>query len=198
MKDTQIFVLLLVLGASLLFFGCVGGQDSTTKNVTKQVSYDDALDQFKSKDSNYTYYSSPMFLIYYPKGWQADDSKNPVFEFLSPLEDDSDKMQDGFAVEIWAGNESTAAEFEAYEQKLMLKGDVVTSKGNIIYKGRDAFFMEVESKSPKFGIPMFYKTVFFRNGKWVYRLNYGFEKSKSGKYKQTMESILERFVIGSG
>ena len=201
MKNANI--LFLVLGLSLLFFGCTGGETKTTdsdvvKDTAKKTAYANALDQFKSKDPNYTYYSSPMFLIYYPKGWHADDSQNPVFHFISPQENTNDTVLEEFIVEIWAGNESTAADFEASERKLMVEGDTVTKKESLQYKGKDAFSIVIEGNHPDTGVPMLYKTVFFRNGKWVYRLNYGIEKSKLDKYQPTTESIFDKFVIGSG
>ncbi len=202
MKNLKI--LILFLGFSLLLFGCVGGQTDnltstdTVKQTEKQTV--DILDQFKSKDPDYTYYSSPLFLIYYPKDWQVDDQKTTpgVFEFIAPLEDDSDKISEEFLVQIWAGNQSSPEQFEAYERSLMVEGDIIIQTENITYKGKSAFVIEMEGNNSDTGIHMVYKTLFFRNGEWAYRLNYGVEKSKISEYRPIMENILDKFVIGSG
>ncbi|MDO8554747.1 MAG: hypothetical protein Q7S22_08110 [Candidatus Micrarchaeota archaeon] len=201
MKNLKL--LFMILGFSLLLFGCVGGQtdDTTTKDTVKQTeksNVSDVLDPFKSKDPNYTYYSSQLFLIYYPKTWYADDSKNPSFQFFSPAEDSNDKILEEVIVEIWSGNESTTEQFEVYERTLMVQGDVITQTENVTYKEKPTFVIEMEGNNPDTGTRMVYKTLFFRNGEWVYRINYSVEKSKISSYRPIMENILDKFVVGTG
>ncbi len=212
--------LILILISVLLLFGCLGGEQKKTETdasieppknnspivVTPKLNDSPISDQPKFNDTTippksdveYTYYSSPLFFIYYPEGWGIDDkTTNGVFEFLAPLEDDNDRISEEFVVEIWEGNESTAEEFESLERQLMKPDDVVKKKETIQYKERDAFVMEIEGKVYDGNELMFYKTIFFRNGRWIYRLQYSIEKSKLDTYQSIMETILERFKIGA-
>ena len=90
------FGLLISLVILLLFFGCV------TKPV-QEVQVDEtsaqpaqpAIDASAVDDSDWTYVSSPLFYIYYPKGWDyQQDTTTGTFSFASPLEDKSDKVMD--------------------------------------------------------------------------------------------------------
>jgi len=184
---------LSVLVLALVFSGCV--QDEPVSPDTPPYEPSPSLPSQFQPEADYTYYSSPLFLIYHPQGWAVDDQQTAsgVFIFSAPLEDDNDRIEEQFIVQIWAGEERTPAEFQAFEEGLMASGDVLSQAGPSTYKGRDAFIVEYES-----GDGMFFKTVFFRNGQWVYRLHYAVEKSKSAEYQPVMEDILDRFVIGSG
>src|SRR3989338_1045543 len=212
-------ILVLTLAIMILFFGCLGGEQKKTESTVEPPKNDSAVvpspppsykpndtpapqpvdkNPFKSKYEGYSYYSSPMFLIYFPEGWGIDDSQSGIFEFFAPLEDDNDRISEDFVVEIWEGNESTAEEFESFEKQLLKPEDVIKKKESIQYKDRDAFTMEIEGKIHDGPEPMFFKTIFFRNGKFIYRLHYAIEKSKLDKYQPIMETILDRFKIGSG
>ncbi len=213
-------MLVLALVSIILFFGCTGGEQKKTGSnvsveppkasstyvvppndssvINQKINDSSSTVPIKPKEIVYTYYSSPLFFIYYPKDWGVDDSNNGIFEFLAPLEDNDDKISEEFVVEIWEGNESTAEGFELLERQLLKPYDIIEKKENVRYKNRDAFVMEVEGKIHDGNEDMFYKTVFFRNGEWIYRLHYAIEKSKLDKYHNIMETILDRFVIGSG
>ncbi len=183
------FLLFGLLFGMFLLSGCITGGGPSGNYSAPEVKQSDEI--------SYTYYSSPLFMIYYPKGWRSDDGLEGTFRFYSPKEDEEDIILDEFIVEIWEGDESAPSDFEEYEKTLMVEGDVIVKKEEFTFKGKDAFVMEVDGSEPKLGTPMLFKTVFFRNGKWVYRLNYGIEKSKKEKYKPIMESILDKFVVGS-
>lgn len=189
--------LLLVLLSAVLLFGCVNGGEPAANQSSPEPVNSPPPELKESNEVSYTYYSSPLFMIYYPRGWKVDDILQGTFRFYSQKEDENDVILDEFIVEIWEGSESTASDFEEYEKTLMVEGDVVTSKEEATFKGKSAFVIEVDGSEPKSGTPMLFKTVFFRNGKWVYRLNYGIEKSKKEKYEPIMESIFDKFVVGS-
>ncbi|HIH16064.1 MAG TPA: hypothetical protein HA252_01525, partial [Candidatus Diapherotrites archaeon] len=147
---------------------------------------------------DYTYYSSPVFLLYYPRGWAAEEVGNGQFAFTAPVEGDPEKnVADQLIVEIWAGEESTPEAYANYEAEFMVEGDRVTGGGAITFKDRAAFVIEVEGPNERTGKPMFYQTVFFRNGKWVYRLQYSMEKARQEKVQPLFEDMLDRFVVGN-
>ena len=174
-------MLVLALVSIILFFGCISGEQKKTESAAGQLKPNDSaivpspqpppklneIEPPKSKEITYTYYSSPLFLIYFPGDWGIDDSKNGIFEFFAPLEDDSDTMSEEFIVEIWEGNETTAEEFESFEKQLLKPEDVIKKKESIQYKDRDALVIEVEGRVNGGPEPMFFKTIFFRNGKWI-------------------------------
>ncbi|MBI5159301.1 hypothetical protein HY992_04230 [Candidatus Micrarchaeota archaeon] len=189
----KLFLLFGLLLSAFLLFGCITGGEPSENPANENLS----IGVNKSDSVSYTYYSSPLFMIYYPRGWKVDDSVQGTFRFGSPKEDADDIIIDEFIVEIWEGSESTPAEFEEYEKTLMVEGDAVTNREETVFNGRNAFVIEVDGSEPKSSTPMLFKTVFFRNGKWVYRLNYGMEKSKKDKYEPVMESILDQFIVGS-
>lgn len=150
-------------------------------------------------DIEYTWVSSPLFFIYYPKGWEYDEPQNGVFTFTAPEDDINDDMNEQFIVEIWSGNQSTPEEFEAVEKDIFGKVAALTinKRESVTYKGKDAFVLEMEQQDPILKIPLYYKTTYFRNGKWVYRLHYAVEKSRLSQYQPIMENILDQFKISS-
>lgn len=147
----------------------------------------------------FTYYSSPLYLAYFPEGWAIDDQKTApgVVRFAAPVSS-GNELSPEFLLHIWEGNESTPEDFEAYEKNLLLDGDVILKKDSVFYKNKDAFMMEYEGKDAETGSQIHFKTIMFKNEKWVYRLHYSMEKSDLEKYQPIMESILDKFVIGSG
>ena len=146
---------------------------------------------------NYTWYSSPMFFLYYPRGWAAEEPKNGVFAFTAPVEGDPEKdVADQLIIEIWAGDESTPEAYTNYEADYMVEGDQITNQESTKFKDRDAFVIEMGGKDERTGQPMFYKTIYFRNGKWVYRIQYALEKSRREKSGPLFKDMLDKFVVG--
>ena len=146
---------------------------------------------------DYTYYSSPVFLLYYPRGWAAEEPGNGQFAFTAPVEGDpSTNVADQFIVEIWAGEESTPEAYANYEADFMVEGDKVTNEGVGEFKGREAYLIGMEGPNERTGKPMYYQTLYFRNGKWVYRLQYAVEKARQEKLQPLFEDMLDRFVVG--
>ena len=192
MKKITLLPVLIII---LLIFGCTATVNQTPEKI-KNTGNNQSTQTTLTGRVNYTYYSAPNFLLYYPKGWKVAQSKNGIFEFDSPLEDQNDQIKDGFVVEIWKGNQSTPEEFENYEKTLFSQGDKIISRKSASYKNRDTYALEVEGINKETGVMMYYKTLFFRNGPWVYRLSYAIEKSKMNKYQQVMEEMLDKFVIG--
>lgn len=144
----------------------------------------------------YSYYSSPMFLLYHPRGWSVDDSRPGVFIFTAPPAG-SGGVASQFIVEIWAGNESAPEEYANYEKSLMAQGDAIIKSGASKYQGRDAFVIEMSGPADGGRGGMLYKTTFFRNGKWVYRLHYAIDEKNKAADGPVMEEILGKFKIGS-
>ncbi len=197
-RTAPAFILML-----MLLFGCAAGpsradtkfNDTGNKSTYAPLANKSTADG--TKDIGYTYYSSPLFLIYYPQGWDLEDRHSTgAFIFTAPPDHEEDKVLEQFIIEVWTGNESSPAEYTDYEMSLSTGKDIITKKETAKYKGRDAFVLEIECPDPDNGIQMFYKTTYFRNGEWVYRLHYAVEKGKLDKYRPIMESILDKFVIG--
>lgn len=199
---------LAALLTALLLAGCVqpgaGGQPLQGQEP-KPVAAPQILENGQPKaimpesfgGVNYTWYSSPMFFLYYPRGWTAEEPGNGQFTFTAPVEGDPERnVADQLIVEIWAGEEATAEEFTAYEASLMLPGDTVTKKEATRFKDREAFVIEMEGTDGRTQRPMFYKTIFFRNGKWVYRLQYSMESGRRETIEPLFEDMLSRFVVG--
>ena len=186
MKISLLFIFAL---AAILVVGCTDQSGQPTVPVNNN-SGNGSID--------YTWYSSQLFFIYYPRGWTVDEPSNGAFVFSSRPASDADNLVQQFIVEIWDGNESTSQEFEAYERALMNEEDIVTSTRNITFKGNPAFEIKYESQGVESNPAFVYKSVFFRNDRWVYRLSSSVEKSKSSTYSPIMETIFDRFVIGSG
>ncbi len=190
----------LILTIAILLFGCVKTDEVTENESAAQ------LDPQSQKEIEYGYYSSPLFLAYYPKDWIIDDqiSYQGVFMFIAPQEDQDDMVSEEFIIEIWNGNQSSAEDFEDYERVLMNENDSILGKQEVSWKDRDAFVIEYESNlgidTARESVPitMYYKTIFFRNGNWIYRLQYSVEKGKLERYAPIMETMLDKFVIGSG
>lgn len=179
----SVAIVLVFLAAS----GCLGAGTPQTPNADNASP---------AQNPDLTYYSSPLFLVYYPRGWHTDQPQNGVLVISSPP-DEKTNATSQFIVEIWAGNESTPQEFKSYEMGLAQPGDSVTSESSTKFKGRDAYEIELESH-PASGEPAFtYKTIFFRNNGWVYRLSYSLDKNRAAELRPVMESILDKFVIGS-
>ncbi|MBS3062609.1 MAG: hypothetical protein J4203_01945 [Candidatus Diapherotrites archaeon] len=198
-----------VLFAVLLVAGCVQQQpQGPPTGQPKQLITPSIIENGQAKPIlpgssagggvDYTYYSSPVFLLYYPRGWAAEEVGNGQFAFTAPVEGDPEKnVADQLIVEIWAGEESTPEAYANYEAEFMVEGDRVTGGGAITFKDRAAFVIEVEGPNERTGKPMFYQTVFFRNGKWVYRLQYSMEKARQEKVQPLFEDMLDRFVVGN-
>ncbi len=144
----------------------------------------------------YTYYSSPLFLLYYPNGWTAEEPAAGVFAFTEPLEETERRVSDQLIVEIWAGEEATPEAYAAYEAGLLREGDRVTRQEKISFKGRDAFAIEIEGTDEGTGAPLFFRTIYFRNGQWVYRLQYSMEQSRREKSEPLFKDLLDKFVVG--
>ena len=157
-----------VLCIFLLIFGCLQTNNTNNNGITKTTNTTANVSPKTAVE--YTYYSSPNFFIYYPKGWKIDQSKNGIFEFSSVLEDQNDKISDGFLVEIWKGLENNSEEFKNYELKLASANDKIIREQNILYKNRDAYVIENKGPNSETNSIMYYKTVFSGNGPWVYRL----------------------------
>ena len=199
----QLFVLMISI---FLIVGCTQTEPTGNDNL-KQATGEESNDEqtieteepgYNKKEIGYTWYSSPLFKIYYPDGWDVDGqiSAPGVFIFSSPLEDNTDKFSEEFIVEIWESDESTSEEFNYFEVGLMDKNDWMINKENITYKGKEAYLMEYEGTDIDY-LGVYYKTIFFRNDEWVYRLHYAIEKSKLDKYKPIMENVLDKFEIGT-
>ncbi|MBI5228208.1 hypothetical protein HY988_06475 [Candidatus Micrarchaeota archaeon] len=183
----------LAIIALILLFGCLG-QNPSSQN-TQTSTQEPATISLPRGTADYTYYSSPLYLLYYPRGWYLAEPQNGVVIIDSPA-DGPDNFSQQFVVEIWAGNQSTAEEFESYERSLLTPQDKIISKNQTTFHNTAAFVIEYQS--PLSSPPLQYKTIFFRNGKWVYRLSYAVEQSRLDKFRPTMESILEKFQIGNG
>ncbi len=182
------------LGIVLLFFLLLGCTQPTTE--ANYVANNNSLNNTADQNA-FTYFSSPLFMIYYPRGWHVTDNhESGVFLFTPPLENENDKMAGEFVVEFLDfGNKTTSADFEEHEKTLYNETATVTNIQNTTFKGKSAFVIEIE----ELGDPtMIYKTTYFKSGEWIYRLHYAIEKNKSNKYKPIMESILDKFVIGNG
>ena len=190
----QLFVLMISI---FLIVGCTQTEPAKDKVNVTDDNQEVGIENNNSEIS-YTWYSSPLFKIYYPNGWDVDDqiSAPGVFIFSSPLEDNTDKFSEEFIVEIWESDESTSEEFNYFEVGLMDKNDWMINKENITYKGKEAYLMEYEGTEIDY-LGVYYKTIFFRNDEWVYRLHYAIEKSKLDKYKPIMENVLDKFEIGT-
>jgi|SRR3989338_5247529 len=190
----QLFVLMISI---FLIVGCTQTEPAKDKVNVTDDNQEVGIENNNSEIS-YTWYSSPLFKIYYPNGWDVDDqiSAPGVFIFSSPLEDNTDKFSEEFIVEIWESDESTSEEFNYFEVGLMDKNDWMINKENITYKGKEAYLMEYEGTDIDY-LGVYYKTIFFRNDEWVYRLHYAIEKSKLDKYKPIMENVLDKFEIGT-
>ena len=190
----QLFVLMISI---FLIVGCTQTEPAKDKVNVTDDNQEVGIENNNSEIS-YTWYSSPLFKIYYPNGWDVDDqiSAPGVFIFSSPLEDNTDKFSEEFIVEIWESDESTSEEFNYFEVGLMDKNDWMINKENITYKGKEAYLMEYEGTDIEY-LGVYYKTIFFRNDEWVYRLHYAIEKSKLDKYKPIMENVLDKFEIGT-
>ena len=170
--------------ALIAFMGCLSQsepQPSMQENKTQNQSID------------YTWYSSPLYLLYYPRSWHLEEPQ-PGAVIVSSPPDNRTNVVNQFVLEVWAGNESSPQEFENYERSLMQNYTVIGKK-SIQFKGKDAFAIELEGETD--GAAFVYKTIFFRNGEWVYRLSYAIDKTKVDIYKPIMETILDKFVIGS-
>ncbi len=200
------------LMAALLVVGCVQPQAPQSQKP-KQVVAPQILENGQPKTImpesfggvNYTYYSSPLFLAYYPRGWVAEEPGHGQFTFTAPVEGDPEKnVADQLIVEIvriWAGDEvipATPEAFTKYEEGFMRPGDQVTKKESTRFKGRDAFILEMEGADERTGAPMFFHTVYFQYDEWMYRLHYAMEQSRREKSEPLFKDLLDKFVIGSG
>ncbi|MBI5046734.1 hypothetical protein HZC07_03310 [Candidatus Micrarchaeota archaeon] len=196
--------LLLISALLLVLLGCVtvNNENNSTAVIPKNSTNSNPVKNitpFFNPPPNYTYFSSPLFLIYYPKTWTYTNPKNGIFLFSSPDDSASDPVVEEFVVEIGSGNQSTAKDYKAYEMKLLTPSDRITKEENITFKGKSVYSIEYEgSAGDSQNTTVFYKTIYFRNGDWVYRLSYDVEKSRLSQYGPVMQSILDQFVIGSG
>ena len=102
----QLFVLMISI---FLIVGCTQTEPAKDKVNVTDDNQEVGIENNNSEIS-YTWYSSPLFKIYYPNGWDVDDqiSAPGVFIFSSPLEDNTDKFSEEFIVEIWESDESTS------------------------------------------------------------------------------------------
>ena len=167
----------------------VTGPQSYENGERKDVGLDAAA-------LGYTYYSSPMFLLYYPLGWTAEEPDEGVFAFTEPLADTNNRVANQLIVEIWAGEEATPEAYAAYETGLLREGDRVTKQESVSFKDRDAYTIEIDGTDERTNLPLFFKTVYFRNGQWVYRLQYSMEQSRRGKSEPLFQDLLDKFVVG--
>ncbi len=176
---------------TILIFGCLEGNNERTAKTNVSSQQEPA-------GISYGYYSSPAFLIYYPRSWHVNDTENGVFRFTAPPDSTEDQTLEGILVEVWVGNESTPAEFMNYEKRFILnEEDIITKNQSIRFKGRDAYEIDLESTDSDTGTITLYRTIFFRNGRAIYRINTAIEKKMNEKYGPIMDSILEKFVIGN-
>lgn len=153
-----------------------------------------------TSELEFVVYTGQEFLVEYPYEWSIEEYKAGFLflsersvEFMSPREDLSDILLDGFIVEVWE-SEETLDDFEDLEIAMMSGDERITRNERIKFKGHDALYMETEG-SQETNIEVYYKTIYFKQGNKAYRLHQAYEKSKQAKYAPIMEYMLESFEV---
>ncbi len=141
----------------------------------------------------YLKYNSSYFSIDYPSKWALE--KPDSFRFVSDKENSSDTVLEELLVEISETNK-TFDELEQEEKELLWENETISSIQRAQFKGYNASFIEYDGALyPGSVEQQHFKTILFRKGSKLYRLQYVFEnlESKKQKFAPMFEKILESF-----